>query len=877
MWPHSFQGRLRLPRRWQATSNQNNNDPDPSELVDFVLVFRYPVNPSSLSPSNSATRRTVVEDQESRSDLEQKALEAYQEVVGRLHKLGLEWYVPTETSQPGKLFIFVTCPDAVLKQWMVHGKVQDWLAGLRGVTTAGSSDATINEETDTGLAREDHPRNSPRHTVDSATPAIKLDHPLAPLLQNDGQTAPVISPAERLRLVYQRLTVRPEEGGAGLHPDVHPFIETLYPLHNKQFTRHWIKAWSTKWLINHHDLQRIREYLGEEIALYFAFLQFYFLWLVPPALVGLVWYLQGKTYSAPMALFVVCWAIAFVDMWARREIDIAVYWGTRHLGRVREPQPLFQPDGWSRHPITHELLPYFPLWKRWSRRMVTLPLIMAGAVFLAGVVGFLFALQTLTDEHYSGPGQAYVTYIPMILYSILMAKAGEMYTGLAKRLNNYENYPTRSEYEFHLTRKIFVLSFLINYLALIITAWAYIPFRAQVNHALLQFSTTILQGGIYGEVGDTLKGGKRRELGNDHVELKMSQTPADQLMVNQLFFFVMTGQILSLAQETIIPVATRYGAQWLQRRGTHNESSALGAKTGSTARSQSDSMSSSASNSDARMTSDKVAERGNGDDSGAVSTAESDKDTEEHPDGSSSSSSPAKIPPRLLRRLVKRALREYDLPEYLSYDDYSEMVTQFGFVVLFSIVWPLTPVIALVNNWIELRSDAVKICINVRRPIPQRAESIGPWLDNLKLLCWMASISNTLLVYQFGSLLTPTADTRLYGHTHLPTALGALLVTEHVFFGVWFFVRTLIQSFPSVADKMLALEDYRQKVGLSQAFSLTSVLGSTGSGQGNFTGTGVDSLENVVEEGSGRSSSRGLGIIRDDPGLQLISSAFKVA
>jgi len=42
------------------------------------------------------------------------------------------------------------------------------------------------------------------------------------------------------------------------------------------------------------------------------------------------------------------------------------------------------------------------------------------------------------------------------------------------------------------------------------------------------------------------------------------------------------------------------------------------------------------------------------------------------------------------------------------------MVVQFGYVSLFSIVWPIGSLISFINNWIELRSDAIKMCINYR-------------------------------------------------------------------------------------------------------------------------------------------------------------------
>ena len=59
------------------------------------------------------------------------------------------------------------------------------------------------------------------------------------------------------------------------------------------------------------------------------------------------------------------------------------------------------------------------------------------------------------------------------------------------------------------------------------------------------------------------------------------------------------------------------------------------------------------------------------------------------------------------------------------------MVTQFGYITVWSVVWPLAPLFALINNWLELRTDAAKISTHVRRPIAERVESIGPWLQTM--------------------------------------------------------------------------------------------------------------------------------------------------
>ena len=66
-------------------------------------------------------------------------------------------------------------------------------------------------------------------------------------------------------------------------------------------------------------------------------------------------------------------------------------------------------------------------------------------------------------------------------------------------------------------------------------------------------------------------------------------------------------------------------------------------------------------------------------------------------------------------------------------------------------MWPLTGVSFLINNWIELRADAVKICIEMSRPIPRRAESIGTWLDNLSFLSWVGSITTAAILYLFSN------------------------------------------------------------------------------------------------------------------------------
>ncbi|CAK7234402.1 hypothetical protein SBRCBS47491_008936 [Sporothrix bragantina] len=100
---------------------------------------------------------------------------------------------------------------------------------------------------------------------------------------------------------------------------------------------------------------------------------------------------------------------------------------------------------------------------------------------------------------------------------------------------------------------------------------------------------------------------------------------------------------------------------------------------------------------------------------------------------------------------LERVRSEATLDVYDVTIDYREMVVQFGYLSLFSVVWPLTGCSFLVNNWVEARSDAMKIALGSQRPIPWRGDSIGPWLTSLGFLSWLGSITSTAIVFLFRS------------------------------------------------------------------------------------------------------------------------------
>lgn len=62
-----------------------------------------------------------------------------------------------------------------------------------------------------------------------------------------------------------------------------------------------------------------------------------------------------------------------------------------------------------------------------------------------------------------------------------------------------------------------------------------------------------------------------------------------------------------------------------------------------------------------------------------------------------------------------------------TFDDYLELFLLFGYVSLFSCVYPLAAVLVVLNNITEVYSDAFKMCHVFKRPFSEPAADIGVW------------------------------------------------------------------------------------------------------------------------------------------------------
>lgn len=98
-----------------------------------------------------------------------------------------------------------------------------------------------------------------------------------------------------------------------------------------------------------------------------------------------------------------------------------------------------------------------------------------------------------------------------------------------------------------------------------------------------------------------------------------------------------------------------------------------------------------------------------------------------------------------LNRWEEDKLLEKYKPHEL-FSEYLELVIQYGFVTLFVAAFPLAPLLAWINNIIEIRLDAYKMTVLSRRKVPIRAADIGVWLTFLDALAKVAVLSNAFLI-----------------------------------------------------------------------------------------------------------------------------------
>ena len=85
-------------------------------------------------------------------------------------------------------------------------------------------------------------------------------------------------------------------------------------------------------------------------------------------------------------------------------------------------------------------------------------------------------------------------------------------------------------------------------------------------------------------------------------------------------------------------------------------------------------------------------------------------------------------------------------------EDYMELMIQFGYLCLFAISFPISYLLALITNCLEIQVDKLKLLRFKRRPIPESAADIGTWFFILDFISFAGIFTNSGLIAYAGKV-----------------------------------------------------------------------------------------------------------------------------
>lgn len=521
------------------------------------------------------------------------------------------------------------------------------------------------------------------------------------------------------------------------------FISQLLPLHNsdqlKRLQHNWLRQiWAPQ------PLDQICEYFGEKIGIYFAWLSHYTKALCAPAFFGLLYWMfvsGGKQLAEDVcfvafALFNIVWATVLVEWWKRAQAEYAYSWGTLGMetNYLAEPRPYFRGE-LKVSQVTGRLEPHYPGWKRrLIRYCFSYPL-----TFLCLLIFFLFMLlifqfQEITDKYFYESTIVFnwIVFVPKFALAFGIFGAAELYTRFAIWLNDFENYRTDDAYEDHLIHKIVVFQVISSFLPVF-----YMAFYVQDMEKLrIQLAALLITRQVIGNLQEAVVPYFVEKFKLSRLTYRITRTMSDRSLKRHVEAIKQRSDKLSGGDQSEAVVDAPESSNGSQVTEVNAKATATRKTTNS----------------------DRLA-----------------------------------IPEfKLTGSELCQAEVESLLPRYSSpLEDYLEMFIQFGFVVLFAPVFPLAPACCLLNNVIEIRVDAFKLCTTMQRPFGRRVENIGAWETCVEFMGTVAVIVNCVLIAQSGLAKRFWPDLSWGGHILI------VVVIEHVFFLLKFIIAQAIPDIPA--------------------------------------------------------------------------------
>ncbi|XP_073425137.1 anoctamin-10 isoform X2 [Dendrobates tinctorius] len=468
----------------------------------------------------------------------------------------------------------------------------------------------------------------------------------------------------------------------------------IFPLHDKEELKRLSFQWYRQIKFAYQPIDKIRHYFGDTIGLYFGFLEYFTLALIPMALIGIPYYFfawEDYDKYVIFATFNLVWSTVILEVWKRYCSTMTYRWGTLLMKReFEEPRPGFH-GVLGINPVTGKKEPTYSSLKRQLRiYLVSVPFVCLSLYFAIYVMMIYFSLETWVmtyDHEQQSTFSSLLLFVPSIIYAVVIEIMNRIYRYAAEFLTNYENHRLESSHQNHLVLKVLVFN--------IVNCFASLFYIAFVMYDL-------------------------------------------KLLRQSLATLLITSQILNQFVEALLPY-------WMQKR----------------------------SNKQIRK---------------KVKMLKVDTDFS----------------------LLEQIHLEKQMDTYLgTFDDYLELFLLFGYVSLFSCVYPLAAILAVLNNVTELYSDALKMCRVFKRPFAQPSSSIGVWMLAFETMGIIAVVTNCSLLGMSSQVHSVFQDSRL-------DLFLTVIAIEHALLALKFILAFVIPNKPYDIQIKLARLEFESMEALKQ-------------------------------------------------------------
>lgn len=234
----------------------------------------------------------------------------------------------------------------------------------------------------------------------------------------------------------------------------------------------------TKQITSYYSLDKVAEYYGPYIGIYFGFLRCYTEWLIFPSILGLLLFGHqmyiGSVESAFLPLYgiiISIWSTLFVEFWRIRNAELNYEWNAHE--RLR-----FEDEADRRNNVSTSIGHKLNRQNGSSTKVTRTLRIASTCIILLALIFLIFYAtwhlkrwKTDVEAEYANIYSLY-RYLPVFCYSASAPIIGIVIHPVAKSLTMFERHQSSKDYQHNFILKKFALEFATrNSLLLYIAFW----------------------------------------------------------------------------------------------------------------------------------------------------------------------------------------------------------------------------------------------------------------------------------------------------------------------------------------------------------------------------------------------------------------------